>query len=91
MLVAELAQSEKVFRGGRLNSALTLYALNQNRSRPGADCRLSCRKIIKRNIVVETLHQRVKAFLHFLLTRGGDAGQRPAVERIQSRDDLVSA
>ena len=91
MFIAKLAQAEQVLRAGRLNASLTLHPFDQDCSRPGANRRFHGSQVIKRNVVIEALYQRVKAGLHFLLPRGGDAGQGPAMKRIQSGDDFIAA
>ena len=90
LLVAQLTQAEQVLDARRLDPALALNPLDENRGR-GRGKRRPHRVQIIVGHVAEARHRRAEALLHLFLARGGDARQGAAVEGISCRDDFKAA
>src|SRR3954447_19431758 len=88
--IAKFAKPEKIFgrRGG--DSAFPLDRLDQDRRRLRRDRGPHRVEIVEWHLP-KTGHHRLKTLFHFLLTRGRDTSQGPAVEGTVGRDDLKAA
>src|SRR5690242_6331918 len=89
-LVAKFAQPDQVFRLRDRDPALTLDWLDQDRGGFRGNGRAHRFEIVERDLL-ESFNRRLESFLYFFLPSGGDARQRAFVERVDRRDDFVTA
>ena len=87
LLVAQLPQAGEEVRVGGNDSAFTLYGFDQNRGGLVSDGGLYGVEVVEFS-VDKAGGQGGEAFLHFLLSGGGQRGERPAMEGVFHGDDF---
>jgi len=88
--VADFPHPLKISGSGDPDAAFTLDRLQKHAARPSGNRRLQGRQVVEGR-VFESLRQRGKARLEFLLPRRGDRRQRSPVEGIPHGDQLIPA
>src|SRR5207253_2289266 len=86
---AEFPESGQVALVGHVDASLALNRLDQDGRRPAVDRPLHRPEVVV-GYVLEAGHERLEAVLVLLLARRAEGGERPAVERVARRDDLVA-
>ena len=90
VFVAQGAETEQVIDGGRGDAPFALDAFDEDGG-GGRGERFASRLEVVEGDVAEAGDEGVEALLHLVLSGGGDAAERPAVERIDGGEDLESA
>src|SRR5690606_32956335 len=90
LLVAQLAESAEVLRGGGRDAALALDALDEDGGRGRRDGVAHGLEVVVGNLA-EARNRRFEPLFDLGLPRGGDAGEGAAVEGVGGGEHLVTA